>query len=224
MFNHLILLSWQKFEKEIAKRSMEASEQIANEMGAEVHDDLIQKLTVFSLYLDRLERAANHAEEVESLILKMRADFRTMASSVRNISHKLMPVTLAGETFNRNVAMLCENLDTPDQGQVHLENSGNELDIPETAKKYLHRIIQELVHNAFKHSSAWHVWVRLLWASDGLMVEVEDDGTAFSKIQNQISRLNGKYNTLKMRSQAIGSTLSYHQGKNGLLAKIKYKV
>ena len=223
MLNNLILTSRQKFETEIARRSMEASEQIANEMGAEVHDDLIQKLTIFSLYLDRLERSAGLPDEVESLILKMRADFQTMARSVRTISRQLMPVTLAGETFNHNVATLCENLDMPDQGQVHFESSGNELEIPEAAKKYLYRIIQELIHNAFKHSAAWHVWVTLLWSTDELMVAVEDDGTAFSTMEQQISRLNRKYNTLKMRSQAIGSTLSYHQGKKGLLAKIKYR-
>jgi signal transduction histidine kinase len=224
MLNNLILVTRQKFQTEVAKRSMEASEQIANEMGAEVHDDLIQKLTIFSLYLDRMERAANHPDEVESLIMKMRGDFQEMATSVRNISRKLMPVNFTGQLFNHNIELLCQNLERPGQGMVHFESAGRELEIQDTAKKYLHRIVQELVHNAFKHSSAWHVWVRLLWNDDTLIMEVEDDGTAFSTMQEQIDRLENKFNTLKMRVLAIGARLSYRQGKKGLLAKVVYMI
>jgi signal transduction histidine kinase len=224
MFKNLIFTTRQNFETEISKRAMEANEQISNEMGAEVHDDLIQKLTIFSLYLDRLERAANHPEEVESLILKMRGDFNEMATSVRSISRKLMPVNFAEETFNHNVEMLCQNSERPGQGMVHFEISGNESEISKEAKKYLHRIVQELVHNAFKHSSAWHVWVRLIWSGEKLVIEVEDDGTAFSTIHEQIVRLESKYNTLKMRSMAIGARLSYHQGQKGLLARTRYQL
>jgi len=224
MLKNLILTTRKNFETEIAKRAMEVSEQISIEMGAEVHDDLIQKLTIFSLYLDRLDRAAHHPEEVESLILKMRSDFQEMATSVRSISHKLMPINFAGETFGRSIELLCQNLERPGQGMVHFEHSGREFDIQDTPKKYLHRMAQELVHNAFKHSSAWHVWVRLIWRNDELVMEVEDDGTAFSNIQEQIGRLEGKHNTLKMRTLAIGAPLSFHQGKKGLLAKVVYKI
>jgi len=224
MIPNFILTTRQNFETEIAKRAMEASEQISNEMGAEVHDDLIQKLTIFSLYLDRLERAVHHPEEVESLILKMRSDFREMATSVRSISHKLMPINFAGETFGRSIELLCQKLERPGQGMVHFENSGDEFEIQDIIKKNLHRAIQELVHNAFKHSSAWHVWVRLMWEDEKLMVEVEDDGTAFSAMKEQIARLESKHNTLKMRTMATGARLSYHQGKKGLLAKVLYKI
>src|SRR5258708_27757679 len=203
---------------------MEACEQLSIEMGAEVHDDLIQKLTVFTLNIDRLERSIHHPQEAESLILKMRNDFQEMVSSVRSISRKLMPVSMEGEKFTRSVELLCKNLELPSQGRIHFTNTGNEIEIPELTKRYLNRILQELIHNAFKNSSAWHVWVRLIWTDTQLLLEVEDDGTAFSNMQEQIRRLEAKYNTLRMRSQAISAELSYYQGKKGLLARVKYKI
>jgi signal transduction histidine kinase len=219
-----LITTKQKYETEIAKRAMEACEQIATEMGAEVHDDLIQKLTIFSLYLDRLERATHHPTEIESLLLKMRGDFQEMASSVRSISRQLMPVRIEGESFQKNMELLCQNLERPGQGRVHFEATSTEEELPAQIKVHLHRIAQELVHNAFKHSAAWHVWVRLLWTKKELMLEVEDDGTAFSTMEEQISKLESKHNTLKMRSLAIGASLSYHQGKKGLVGRVRFKI
>ena len=100
--------------------------------------------------------------------------------------------------------------------------TGEEKAIPSSNQTYLYRIVQELIHNAFKHSSAWHVWVRMNWEPSGLILEVEDDGTGFHKISEFLDRLKKKHNTLKMRSQAIGASISYHHGQKGLLAKVEY--
>lgn len=224
MFTRLIITTKEKYEAELASRAMEACEEISNEMGAEVHDDLIQKLTVFTLNIDRLERSIHHPQEAESLILKMRSDFQEMVSSVRRISRKLMPVSLESESFTAAIEMLSKNMELPSQGQTHFSSEGNEAKLHITTKRYLYRILQELIHNAFKHSAAWHVWVRLAWKKDELLLEVEDDGTAFSSMKGQISRLKDKYNTLKMRSQAIGAHISYSQGEKGLVARVVVKL
>jgi hypothetical protein len=42
-------ISQTKLESEISKRAAEACDQIISEMGAELHDDLIQKLSIFRL-------------------------------------------------------------------------------------------------------------------------------------------------------------------------------
>jgi hypothetical protein len=62
------------------------------------------------------------------------------------------------------------------------------------------------------------------WKADSLMIEVEDDGTGFSKIPEFIDRLKRKNNTLKLRSTILGAKLQYSQGQKGLLAKISMKI
>ena len=64
------------------------------------------------------------------------------------------------------------------------------------------------------------MWVRLIWNNDSLDLQVEDDGTGFSKIPEYIERLKKKNNTLKLRSSIIGATIKYSQGEKGLLAKL----
>ena len=216
-------VSPQNFEKEISRRVAEACDQITSEMGAEVHDDLIQKLSIFRLYLDRLERCVNEPAEIERLSIAMRTDFESVIQSIRRISRQLMPVHTGG-TFEEEVQLLAQNMERPGAGNIHLSFKGEERSIASSDRLYILRIIQELIHNAFKHSAAWHIWVRVDWLQNVLIAEVEDDGAGFHKISEFIERLRKKNNTLKMRSQTLGASLTYHQGEKGLLAKLEYKL
>ncbi|NOT76907.1 MAG: hypothetical protein HOP08_18440 [Cyclobacteriaceae bacterium] len=212
------------FEAEVSRQAMEICEQAINEMGAEIHDDLIQKISVFRLYLDRLDRSKENKREVDSLIVGMNADFEEIVQSIRRISRRLLPAKMEDDSFQKGIIMLCQNLERPGGGTIHFENVGQEQKIPELAEIYLFRIIQELIHNALKHSSAWHVWIRLQWLENKVIIEVEDDGTGFSKVPEFIEILQKKHNTLRMRSNVIGAKLSYHKGIKGLLAKVFYRI
>ena len=216
-----LFLSKTNLETEISKRAAEACEQIISEMGAELHDDLIQKLSVFRLYIDRMERSATDPVEMASLSIKMRTEFDQVIHVVRNISRRLLPVKMEGDTLDKTLELLCQNMEHPGTGHIHFQNHGQAIPLESIVERYIFRIVQELIHNAFKHSSAWHIWVRLHWTSDTLVVEVEDDGTGFSKIPEFIERLKQKNNTLKLRSSIIGATLSYAQGQQGLLATLQ---
>lgn len=216
--------SKESFEAQVSRQAMEACEHIIEEMGAELHDDLIQKLSVLRLYLDRLERSKTDQAETESLIVSMTADFLEVVQAVRRISRRLLPVKMDGDSFQKGISILCQNLEQSGGSTIHFEPTGPEQKFSDRAEIYLFRIVQELIHNAFKHSSAWHIWVRLTWAENQLTLEVEDDGTGFSKIPEFIAALKKKHNTLRMRSEVIGAHIQYIQGKKGLLAKVAYPI
>ena len=211
------------FDEEVSRQSMEACEQILSEIGADLHDDLIQRLSVFRLYLDRLERSKSDPIATESLITNMNSDFLEVVNAVRRISRRLMPVKMDGDSFHKRVNVLCQNLERPGGGTIHFESSGQEKQIPDLVEVYFYRMIQELIHNALRHSYAWHIWVRILWEESHLTIEVEDDGTGFLKIPEFMASLKKKYNTLRMRSEVIGAKIQYLHGQRGLLAKVKYR-
>ncbi len=219
-----IFLSHKKLELEISKRAAEACDHIISEMGAELHDDLIQKLSVFRLYIDRMERSSGDQAEIESLSIKMRTEFDQVIHVVRNISRRLLPVKMEGDTLVKTLEILCQNMEHPGTGHIHFESKGSPVSLENHVERYVFRIVQELIHNAFKHSSAWHIWVRLHWTSEKMIIEVEDDGTGFSKIPEFIERLKRKNNTLKLRSTIIGANIDYFQGEKGLLARLEVKI
>ena len=220
----IFFTSRKKLDLEISKQATEICDQIILEMGAELHDDLIQKLSIFRLYLDRLERSVHNPAETESLLINMRTDFDSVTQSVRRISRKLMPEDTSEASFNTIIEILCKSTERPGFGNVSFSTEGTEQNIPELGRSYLSRIVQELIHNAFKHSAAWHIWVRIHWANEKLIIEVEDDGSGFNKISEFIERLRKKTNTLKLRSQVIGASITYSHGEKGLLATVVYRL
>lgn len=214
--------SREKTELEISKQVSEICEHITTEMGAELHDDLIQKLSILRLYLDRMERALHHPDESEKILIKMRGEFQEVVDSVRKISRQLMPVKMEGECFRDTISILCQNMSRAGNEHIHFASIGIEREIPPAIETHLYRIVQELIHNAFKHSAAWHIWVRLNWQTYKLVIEVEDDGTGFHKMHEFLDRLRKKHNTLRMRAQVIGGTIHYQQGPKGLLSIVEY--
>lgn len=219
-----LFISNKKIEAEIARRTAETCEHIISEMGAELHDDLIQRLSVLRLYIDRMERSSSDQAEIDALSIKMRTEFEQVIHVVRNISRRLLPAKMEGETLDKTLEILCQNMEHPGTGHIHFENNGFPFPLEPQTERYLFRIVQELIHNAFKHSSAWHIWVRLRWNSNHLAIEVEDDGTGFSKIPEFVELLKRKNNTLKLRTSIIGATINYTQGEKGLLARISLKI
>lgn len=214
------LKSRQDFDKAVSQASMEFCEQVISQMGAEIHDDLIQRLTILRLYLDRLERSKSDPAEIEILVAGMQADFQQVVESVRNISRQLLPMKMENDSFQKGIHLLCQNMERPGTGTIHFQSHGPECRLPQPSDIHLFRIVQELIHNAIRHSSAWHVWVTIRNEGHQLTVEVEDDGTNFSKLNDAITALHRKYNTLKMRCGIIGAQIQYYQGKSGLLAKV----
>jgi signal transduction histidine kinase len=210
------------FNERVSMRAAEFCEQIILEMGAELHDEVIQKLTSMCLYIERIERAAGDPSEILNLVTRMRSDFDNITQSVRAISSRLHPVQFAGMSFNANIVQLCDSMQRPGNGHISTTITGDELSLSQLSFTYLYRIVQELLHNAFKHSAAWKVDVSVSWTPALLVIEVEDDGTSHAKIDNLTASLQVKHNTLLMRSQAICATIKYAKGKKGLLAKVEY--
>lgn len=213
--------SSKKTEIEVSNRVTEACDAILSEIGAELHDDLVQKLTVLRLLIDRLEKSSSDATEVEAIAIRMESEFERLIVSVRKISRQLLPAPMEGDTFIDRIEALCQNMQQIGTTHIHFQNDGACQNLGPTIEKHLFRIIQELINNSFKHSFAWHIWIHLNWTKEKLVLEVEDDGSGFSKIPEFAKRLKQKHNTLKMRTDIIRASLTYIQGEKGLIARIE---
>lgn len=209
------------FDDRVSIKAAEFCEQITTEMGAELHDDIIQKLSALSFYMERIERASNEPSEILNLVTRMKSDFENIIQSVRTISRHLNPVHRNEASFAANITHLCQAMERPNNGHITCTSSGHEQPITELTFNYLYRIVQELVHNAFKHSAAWKVDVQIAWSPSLITILVEDDGTGQMNMDTVTSTLQNKRNTLHMRSHAIHASIKYTKGKKGLLAKVE---
>lgn len=214
-------VSRKKFESEISKRAAEACDEIMTQMGAELHDDLAQKLAFVRQGINLVERASRYPPEVEVLFIKIKSDFDMASVTLRKILHRLSPDRSEENTFVDTLTNVCAKMEKLGLTHIYLSSEGELVPMGEQVEMHIIRIVQELIQNAFKHSAAWHVWVRLQWHTRKLTLEVEDDGRGFNRPSEFIDRLKKKNNTLKMRSQVIGASIEYRRGQKGLLARIE---
>lgn len=226
MLNSMIQSSsyYRSLETEITRNATEACDNLMSAMGAEIHDDLVQKLSVIRLYIERLEPFSSLDPFLESTLISMRSEYDQITQSVKRISRQLMPAKVAGESLSTSIESLCLNMENTRSATIHFEQVGYERPVAQAQHSHLYRIVQELLHNAFKHSFAWHVWVTFIWNLQTLTIEVEDDGTGANNLQQIILRFREKHNTLKMRCGLLGGTINYLKGPRGLLARIEVTI
>jgi len=219
----IFFISKDDFERTVATNAMEISERLITEMGAEVHDDLIQKFSIFRFYIDRIERSYKDPVEVLSLTSKMNSEFQVLNDSIRKVSRRLMPVNFDADSFQSAVRILCNNMERPGMANIHLQCVGDEVRIEHRKYHFLLRMIQELIHNAQRHSAAWHIIIRVINSSNNLLIEVEDDGASSQGLSKTLEVLKTKQNSLRLRALAIGALISYEDnGKQGVLVKINF--
>jgi signal transduction histidine kinase len=215
---------YKNLEAEISRSATDACDNLMSEMGAEIHDDIVQKLSSMKLYIEQLERFSSLDPDLETILVSMRAEYEQISQSLKRISRQLMPNSMENESFSTTVELLCQNMENTRSANIHFNQEGFERPVPHTQSAHLYRIVQELLHNAFKHSFAWHVWVTLSWGSTRLIMEVEDDGTGVNDLANLLTHFRQKRNTLKMRCDRLGGSINYLKGKRGLVARIEVSV
>jgi signal transduction histidine kinase len=209
------------FNQRVSIKAAEFCEQVTSEMGAELHDEVVQKLAAMSFYIERIDRSATDPTEILTLTAQMRSDFNALTQAVRLISQRLNPVHSNSSSFNESITALCNSMQHTGQVQIRCNVKGQEKSLGQLTFTYLYRIVQELFRNAIKHSSAWHINVDVLWLDNSLVIEVEDDGININ-MDEIISALQNKRNTLQMRCHAIDAKLNYLKGRKGLLVRIEY--
>lgn len=212
---------YKSLEAEICKTATEACDQLMTDMGAEIHDDLVQKISMMNLYLNQLDRYAILNADLEETLINMRAEFDHISWSLKRVSRQLMPAKNENESFATTVEQLCGNMAKTRTAHIKFQQHGFERPVLQSRQGHMYRIVQELLHNAFRHSYAWHVWVSLYWEPGCLAIEVEDDGTGVNNLDEVINQFRIKRNTLKMRCNLLGATLCYSRGEQGLLARVE---
>src|SRR5689334_10638319 len=218
-----------QLEKDLAEQTShrgdlvnELIERYENEilkMGADIHDDLIQKLTVYRLHVDKLEHA-DTILEVKVIADRMKTDFKIVVDSIRRITRRLLPEMEIG-SFTGMMRELCRREEKPGVAFIRFKSDGTEVPISESDQPHLLRIVQELINNATKHTVAWHIEVRLDWKPDEFHIEVEDDGRRFEDLAEKM-RKPGTFATLRMRTARIGAHIRFSQGFNGTKAIVTY--
>jgi signal transduction histidine kinase len=177
-------------------------------LARDLHDSVTQSLYSITLLAEgwkRLERAGR-LEDAEDPLGELGEIAQQALKEMRLMVHELRPpdledVGLVGALHLRLGAV--EKRAGVDARFV----AGDVLDLPPLVEECLYRIAIEALNNALKHAGATEVTVSLQPVTEGVVLEVRDNGRGFDT--SQMAELHGVgLNSMRERAEGLGGELA----------------
>ena len=201
------LVAAQAEHKRLEREILATSERERHSIGADLHDNLGQRLTALELMCTALKEDTASQPAIAKRLDSMGKMLREAIAQTRFLARGLVPVGDEPDALQIGLTTLAER--TNALGHVRCR-----FDCPEPiaindplAAGHLYRIAQEAVNNAVKHARARHVTIRLARTDNTLTLEISDDGVGLTKSRGgQRSGLG--LGVMQHRANAIGGELT----------------
>jgi len=203
----------------LTQRLFDIRDEERRALARELHDEFGQNLTAILAFADTIDTAASRETADSSVAQDARMISQTtlhlMACLRGTLSHLRRP--LAEELgLKASLISLAESWQHAARPTVKLDLKGDLGDVPGVVAVTAYRIAQECLTNAFRHSAAREISLRVERRadSDTLLICVEDDGggDAESIAQSKGFGLTG----IRERINAAGGSLSIVSATRGL--------
>lgn len=160
---------------------LSGQEEERQRIARDLHDGIVQDLTVLKINLSQLENRTLQEMQLELPLIVEKID--KASKEVRSISHQMMPLALKELGLSAALKDVMNKVLKPNQILYEFEEVGLEERIPQMIEISLFRIAQELLNNIVKHSKASSVSVLLSKRNNFITMIFEDNGKGFNAIK-----------------------------------------
>lgn len=184
-------------ELEFSKKEQETNEEIYNLMlsqqdtieevrtlekkriSKELHDGILGRLFGTRLSLDSLNMSSSREA------MQTRGDYivqlKNIEEDIRKVSHELSSDFVSGSGFTDIVTTLLETqMNAYKLSYKFVNDDAINWDIITNKYKiHIYRIIQETIHNIYKHAKAKNVSISFKWEKNVICLIISDDGVGF---------------------------------------------
>ena len=200
------------FDAEIAKAEQEIKEQTMQTIGADLHDNIGQLLSLTSLTLKSIDQNAPSkiAPKLES--------------AIELISHSIQEMRLLGRLL-QGEQLISLGLDEAIKYEIKwLEKSEKykvtylcEDELPETNPDkdlIIFRILQEVLNNIIKHSMASHLIITLVHSKERKCLCISDNGIGFDPNKQRSDQMGMGLNNIQKRAALLGGEAIIESNQN----------
>jgi signal transduction histidine kinase len=163
--------------RELSSRLLQFQDEERRHIARELHDSTGQELAFLNMSLDHLEAEIGQINPAAAkLLAENSAIVRKISGELRTISHLLHPPLLDEAGLASALRWYVEGFAERSNIKVHTEIP-SELDrIGPELETAVFRVVQECLTNIHRHSNSPTASIRLDRASDGIRLEIADEG------------------------------------------------
>ena len=204
--------------KELLAIQLEMREKTMQEIGREIHDNIGQKLTLASLYIQNLVYENRNIEKGES-IENISTIINDSLSDLRQLSKTLTDDSISNKTLVSLLQLECEKLTKLKRCGFTYDAEVHAAEINYHVKSILLRIAQEFIQNSLKHAQCETIILNLSQAAGFIIMEISDDGHGFNVGETQSFGIGLK--NMKERTESIGGQFQLESNESGTYITIK---
>ena len=194
---------------------LKAQDETMQFIGREIHDSVAQKLTLATIYTQKLEYQ-NEFPQLSDQLHEISSVLNDSLDELRSLSRTLASNKMLESSLKELIDAECDRVNNTGMCNAEL-TCNNTRTISVTVKSFLVRVIQEFIQNSLKHSGCTLIRIDVADTAEGLIVVVSDNGRGFDA-KNVNSRGIGLKN-MRRRVEEIGGlfNLQAEPGKGTLL-------
>jgi signal transduction histidine kinase len=190
----------QQHRAEILNTQLKSQLQTMQFIGREIHDSVAQKLTLASIYSQKLE-FENQVPGISPKLARISGIINDSLNELRDLSKTLTDNRIQDTDLTVLLRTECERVNETGVCKAIL-NSQFSQEISVTVKSFLLRIVQEFIQNSLKHAECNRITIELTSNADCLMLKATDDGKGFDSNNKDFKGIG--LNNMKRRIHLIG--------------------
>lgn len=200
-------------QQELLRSSIQVQEDERKRIATDIHDELGATLSIARMHLMTLEhqQEKNTAESTASL-QNIRSLIETSMTSVRRISHELMPQNLQMFGLPETLQSIVKMVNSSNNIHIMINCDDEVNDLSWSLKLGLYRISLELINNTIKHAKAKEICLDVHCKDDVLTFFYTDDGIGLSE---NFEKFGLGHKSIEARAMSIGGTLKVGNNKSG---------
>jgi len=163
----------------VSRRMIEAQEQERTRIARELHDDVGQRVALFSINLAQLHKGPTNAAEIRSRAAELKNQISDIAIDIQGLSHRLHSSKLEYLGLATAMRGFCQEFGEQQKVEIDFETHDLPSPLSPDISLCFFRVLQEALHNSAKYSGVQHFEVRSWGTPNEVHLTVSDLGSGF---------------------------------------------
>lgn len=210
---HLEALEQQEtLRRDLLRHIVSAQEEERARIARELHDEMAQTLTAFTLDVGTLKQINSPRSKSMPIISRLQELGRQMSKNMNQMVYSLRPAHLDDLGLLPALQYLADRDAAPLGLQIELKTYGSPIRLDPLAETAIFRIAQESITNIARHAQSPHARISIHFLSGKVELDISDDGIGFNVGEKFIEPRGWGLAGMKERAEAVGGSFEVRSG------------